>query len=78
MLFDVSSEAFGEKLMEGLKKSLEKSYTQGKVTVNLSASMGVVIAPMDGTKFEDLYKKADKALYQVKKEGKNGCKRYVE
>ena len=38
----------------------------------MSASIGVAMAPRDGTDFKSLYQKADEALYETKKRGKNG------
>ena len=39
--------------------------------VQISGSVGITIAPRDGTDFETLYKKVDSALYYVKGSGKN-------
>lgn len=39
---------------------------------DVGASMGVAVAPDDGGSFEELYEKADEALYRVKRGGKNG------
>lgn len=72
--FDV--EKLAERLMENLRKSLEKTYVQDGKKVKISGSIGFAIAPDDGVTFEMLYKKADKALYQVKKNGKNNFIRY--
>nr|WP_305146570.1 GGDEF domain-containing protein [Anaerovorax odorimutans] len=38
----------------------------------LSVSMGIAVAPQDGTDFKTLYRHADRALYQTKEQGKNG------
>ncbi len=38
---------------------------------NVSVSMGVSVSPYDGSDFNTLYSKADKALYFVKQNGKN-------
>ena len=74
--FDV--EKLAERLIENLRKSLEKVYKKGEKEVKVSSSIGYVIAPDDGITFETLYKKADKALYQVKKNGKNNFIRYQQ
>lgn len=75
MLLNMRSEKYLETLISGLVSDLTRTYTQGEQSVSLSASMGVALAPINGTTFEELYENADKALYQVKKEGKNGYKR---
>ena len=46
--------------------------------LQLSASMGVAVSPKDGTTFEDLYHKADVAMYCAKRRGGNGCLFYEE
>ncbi|MBR1639334.1 MAG: diguanylate cyclase [Treponema sp.] len=48
------------------------------MTIPLGASVGCVFVPNEGTDFAALYKKADKALYSVKKNGKHGFKFYKE
>jgi diguanylate cyclase (GGDEF)-like protein len=47
-------------------------------TVNVSASLGISVAPTDGTDPEELLKKADDAMYVAKKSGKNGYSFYNE
>lgn len=42
----------------------------------LTASIGISICPRDGVNSHDLYKYADKALYQAKEDGKNRYKIY--
>ena len=44
----------------------------------LSMSIGIAITPADGTGFETLYDKADKALYFVKSHGKAGHRIYSD
>lgn len=48
------------------------------MNIPLGASLGCVFVPDEGTDFPTLYKKADKALYNVKKNGKHGFKFYKE
>ncbi|MFI3230916.1 MAG: diguanylate cyclase [bacterium] len=50
---------------------LQKTYYSNDTSYSISASIGVALCPEDGTNFEDLYKKADKALYASKNFGKN-------
>lgn len=58
---------------EKLVANLKKQYGDGEKTVLVSASIGVVPVTTEKT-FEELYKKADKALYQVKNAHKDGYK----
>lgn len=46
--------------------------------VSVSASLGISVAPTDGTDPEELLKKADDAMYVAKKSGKNGYSFYNE
>lgn len=55
---------------------VEKTYRVGDVTQTISASIGVAIYPDDGTCYDELYKKADEASYEVKRNGKNGYRFY--
>ena len=43
-----------------------------------SVSLGIAIHPQDGSDFQTLYKNADKALYLVKKNGKNSFRFYSD
>lgn len=42
----------------------------------LTVSAGAALAPLNGQRFEQLYQKADKALYQAKEEGRNRFRVY--
>lgn len=56
-----------EKIIEAFHDMVLKDYPKGHV----SCSIGISIAPEDGSTFKELYKKADHALYRAKKLGKN-------
>ena len=49
-----------------------KEFMGEDMNIPLGASIGAVLVPDEGTMFPDLYKKADKALYTVKQNGKHG------
>lgn len=49
-----------------------KEFMGDDMNIPLGASMGAVFVPDEGTSFIDLYRKADKALYSVKQNGKHG------
>lgn len=55
-----------------LSNALRVTCTEGGKSWEMSASIGVSIAPIDGNDFDTLYQKADAALYQTKQRGKNG------
>lgn len=42
----------------------------------ISCSIGIALAPQDGTSYVELFERADMALYQTKKQGKNGFSFY--
>ena len=49
-----------------------KNYLGEDMEIPLGVSVGAVFAPDEGTDFNELYKKADSALYEVKQHGKHG------
>lgn len=55
----------------GIVKKVESKILSPGRLVRVTVSVGIATAPNDGKTFEELYSKADKALYYVKKEGKN-------
>ncbi len=58
-------------LNEELIKSA-KDFMGAEMTIPLGASIGAVFVPDEGKDFSELYRKADKALYSVKQNGKHG------
>lgn len=58
--------------VESLIRKLTITYEAEGKSETFSASVGIAIVPDAGTDFQTLYEKADKALYQVKKNGKKG------
>lgn len=71
LLKDLDSDAVIEKLATNLNSVLRKTYTQDDISLSISASIGIARAPVDGTTFAELYRKADMALYAVKRQNKN-------
>lgn len=71
LLKNLDSDAVIEKLATNLNRVLCKTYTQDNTTLSISASIGIARAPIDGTTFAELYRKADMALYAVKRQSKN-------
>ena len=67
--------------LEGLytkDKVLRKYYNDGIRDIYLTASLGCATYPNDADNFEDLFSKADKALYRGKTKGRNCYIIYVE
>lgn len=62
-----------EKITEAAKNLMGED-----MNIPLGASIGCVLVPQTGTDFVELYKKADKALYVVKQNGKHGYNIYSE
>lgn len=61
------SEAINAELLAAAREFMGES-----MNIPLGASLGAVFVPDEGTDFSELYKKADKALYSVKQNGKHG------
>ena len=62
-----------EKIIEAAKQLMGED-----MNIPLGASIGCVLVPQAGTDFVELYKKADKALYIVKQNGKHGYNIFSE
>lgn len=57
---------------EELCSKLSREYTGGEVRRRISASIGMSIFGQDGTSYEELFEKADHAMYRAKQSGKDG------
>lgn len=76
LLRDVKSYDYAEHMIKELCRAMCLTYKEGDQQVTISASIGSAVSPSDGNTFEELYKKADIAQYQIKKTNKNGYRRY--
>ena len=56
--------------------TMAKELMGDEMNIPLGASIGAVKVPNEGTGFDQLYQKADHALYGVKQNGKHGCAFY--
>ena len=68
----------GERDRKAIRKKAQevcRVFRQAEILSNvghlLSASVGVAVAPEDGSTYEELFHKADRALYVSKRQGKN-------
>ena len=73
---DITCAGDGEKKAGDLIEMSHHLFEDEKSPVSVSCSIGVSIFPNDGNTFKELYANADKALYQVKEQGKNGFMLY--
>ncbi|WHX28363.1 putative bifunctional diguanylate cyclase/phosphodiesterase [Brevibacillus agri] len=69
---NVSSDRDFSELSEQVVKEIEIPYRLQSNDYYVSASIGIAIYPDHGTTVEELLKNADTAMYEVKKNGKNG------
>lgn len=74
VLDGVSNEEELRRIFKTVSKNIQWEYQDIKDTMAITTSCGVAKFPDDATNFEDLFKKADKALYVAKEKGKN---RYI-
>jgi predicted signal transduction protein with EAL and GGDEF domain len=58
-------------LAEAMRAAVTQPLAVDRVTVNLGVSIGIAIAPRDGTRSRDLLRRADRALYRAKAPGKS-------
>ncbi len=68
----ISNIEWVDKKAREITKVLNIKFRDNLSCWKMSASIGISIVPENGKNFEDIYKKADIALYQTKRKGKNG------
>lgn len=73
-----SARNFASAKAEEIILALDKSQVAGNFSNPISVSIGIAIAPFDGSDFASLYSKADKALYHIKKNGKHSYQFYSD
>jgi diguanylate cyclase (GGDEF)-like protein/PAS domain S-box-containing protein len=71
ILTDLADACSLEHTLQKLLHTLEVVFQLGDKQVFVSASIGITVYPLDGTKIEDLYRNADQALYVAKDAGRN-------
>lgn len=71
VLDSVADEEILRRILKTVSKNLQWSYRDYMDSVPITTSCGVARFPDDGANFEELFKKADKALYIAKAKGKN-------
>lgn len=66
------------KKSKSIHELFEKEITSGKIRFKVTASIGLSVYPEAGVTFEDLYEKADHALYESKDNGRNNITLYED
>lgn len=74
----ISGEEWAKGKAEELTGLLNQEYREEGKQWRITTSMGISLAPKNGKTFDSLYKKADEALYLVKKQGRDGYCFYGE
>ena len=69
---EASTVAEKTRQINGALLASAKEYMGEDMDIPLGASVGAIPVPDEGTDFAELYQKADKALYHVKRNGKHG------
>ena len=72
---DVDEGALEDRIASALR-AMEVERVEDGRTFLFSASAGYVLVPQEGFSFDDLYQKADSALFSVKMDGKRSCSRF--
>ncbi len=77
LLLSPETKRVGQRIVEDkayrLCKTVDETYSNGKNDVRITVSVGVSCFPDDGRTYEDIYRRADAALYAAKHSGKNQC-----
>ncbi len=77
LLLAPETKRVGQRIIEDkayrLCKTMDETYSDGENDVRVSVSVGVSCYPDDGNTYEDLFRRADAALYAAKHSGKNQC-----
>lgn len=68
---NISSEEHALKKARDILELIENKYTEDKDGFMVSVSVGISFYDKDGDTYKELFIKADKALYQAKRKGKN-------
>lgn len=71
VLTDLESELIAANIAAKVIKEVSKPIIINQIKMNVGASVGISIFPEDGHKSDELIKKADKAMYEIKNSGKN-------
>ncbi len=67
-----------ERIANNIVEAFKTPFEIGKEQAFLSASIGITFSPEDGNESDSLLKNADQAMYEAKKQGRNGYCYYTK
>lgn len=76
ILHDLSSEQDANQVASKVLQAIRQPVDVGSAVVEISGSVGITLAPQDGTDAKTLIKNSDVAMYQSKQLGRNRSQRY--
>ena len=71
LLVDIESIEKCSDLLERIMQSIQHTYALDGQSINISASLGISLYPLDDMELDVLVRHADQAMYKAKQEGKN-------
>lgn len=78
MLTDVGSAVVVSRIADDIVASMRQPFFLDGHSVHCNISVGIAFSPDDGTDVDTLVIKADQAMYEVKKSGRNGWQFYTQ
>ena len=76
LLYNIGSRENMESRIKDIQKKIGELHVDEMEGHQFTLSAGIAFAPQDGDTFMELYQKADLALYQTKRGGRNGYRIY--
>ena len=76
MLRNIPSAETAQSIAGRVGKKIALAFENDPVADYVSVSIGIAMFPAHGADYESLYQAADEALYEVKRQGKNGVRLY--
>ena len=76
LLYDIGSRENMERRVKSLQEKIREMEIPELQGHKLTSSAGIAFAPKDGNSFMELYRRADNALYQTKRGGRDGYSVY--
>lgn len=78
LLWEIDFKGDAIKVIEKILNAFRQSFIIEEYKLNLTASIGVAFYPEDGKDIKELITKSDKALYYVKKNGRDNYQLYAQ